>query len=145
MKELQQTQVYQVIAPQAIKDNAAFTSYVVDTKDADYVEFVENIGATDVAAAVERVYEADVASDTYTLTSGTAVLDVTTKISATADNTIRIIGVNCRNARKRYLQLQVTAGDGTSGTYLAVTAHVRRSGVRGSTATERGVGYVEYT
>lgn len=143
MKEVQQLEVYGAILPAAIKDDAAFTSQVIDIADADYMEFYVVLGATDVAMAVLKVMESDVKTNATTLDTATQVLDVTTKPGAADDGNVWIIGVKCQG-RKRYLQLQATAGDGTAGTYLTATAVVRRSGVRSSNAADRGVAYAQY-
>lgn len=144
MKEVQQLEVFPAIPPTAIKDDAAFVSRAIDVADADYMEFHVNIGATDVAMAALKVMESDTLTNATTLGGTPAeVVDVTTKPGATADDSIWIVGVKC-HGRKRYLQLQATAGDGTAGTFMAATAVVRRSGTRSSTAAARGVAYAQY-
>lgn len=144
MKEIQSSVVKQAIAPVAIKDNAAFVSQGIDTADADYAEFHLNIGVTDIAFAALKVVESDVLTNPTTLDTPTDVLDVTTKPGATDDGSIWIVGVNLKKLRKRYIQLQATAGDGTAGTFASATCVLKKSGAIGSSAADRGVGYVEY-
>ena len=73
---LQETKVFSVIPPTAIKDNAAFVSTVIDKNDldgADYLEFIGLLGATDVEMAVLRVMESDTLTNATTL-GGTPTL-----------------------------------------------------------------------
>ncbi len=145
MKELQNCEVLGAIFPAAIKDDAAFTSQVIDCADADYVEWHVLVGATDVTMAVLKVMESDVKTNATTLGGTPAeVLDVTTKPTDSDGSKVWVIGVNLRNARKRYLQLQATAGNGSTGTYLSASAVVQRNGVRQSTAAGRAVANAEY-
>jgi hypothetical protein len=145
MNELQQTMVLGAIFPAAIKNNAAFTSQVIDAADADYVEWHAMVGATDIAMAAFKVMESDTKTDATTLGGTPAqVHDVAVKPGADDDNKVWIIGVTCRSPRKRYLQLQATAGNGTAGTYLAASAVIRKSGVRSSLAADRGAAVAEY-
>ena len=103
------------------------------------------VGATDIAVATLKIMESATKTDATTLGgSPTQVFDVTTKPGAGDDDKVWVLGVNLRADRKQFLQLQATAGDGTTGTFLAATAVLRKSGVRGSTAAERGVQDAQY-
>lgn len=148
MNELQSTKVFNAIPPAAIKDNAAFSSLVLDKQDfpgADYLEFLGALGATDVAMSVLKVMESDTKTDSTTLGgTPTLVKDSTTKPSATNDNTVFAFGIDLRKSRQRYLQLQATAGDGTSGTFLAAIAIARRLSEASSLAADRGLLFAEY-
>lgn len=141
---LQHTVVESAIPPGVIKDNAAFVYRAIDISDCDYVEFHVNIGATDIAVADMVVQEAEAYSDINTLTSPTTVLDVATDPADDDDNSIWVIGVDCRKLRKRYLALLVTAGNGTLGTYLSATAVKIKGGARANTTAGREVGNAEY-
>jgi len=146
--ELQETRMAVAIAPAAIKDDAAFDSFVIDKNDfpgCDYLEFVGIIGATDVEMAVLKVMESDTKTNSTTL-GGTPALvkDSTTKPGATDDNKAFVFGVDLRKNRERYLQLQATAGDGTSGTFLSAVAIGRRLSEAGSGATKRNLLFAEY-
>lgn len=139
MKPLQNTKLYNAIPPAVIKDDAAFDSYVIDTAELNYGEFHVLLGATDIAPAVFRVMESDTKTDSTTLGGTPAeVLDVATKPGAGSDNGIWVIGLDLTKARKRYIQLQVTAGDGTAGTYLAASFVSQTDGEVGSAAANRG-------
>lgn len=145
---LQETKVFSVIPPTAIKDNAAFVSTVIDKNDldgADYLEFIGHLGGTDIEMAVLRVYESDTLTNATTLGgTPTLVKDSTTKPGADDDNKPFVFGLDLSNSRKRYLQLQATAGDGTAGTFLSAIAIASRPREAGSSATRRGLLFAEY-
>lgn len=152
MNSLQQVKFVNVIPPGVVVDNAAFTSTVVDTAGYDSVAFVVNLGGTDIAVTALKVQEADAKSSATALTSGTDVTGLvwgtstnpdtgaTSALpSATDDNKIYVAFVNTKE-RKRYLQIQATAGDGTTGTYLAATAVLNKAADGPYNATTRGLG-----
>lgn len=148
MNELQTTKVFNVIPPAAIKDNAAFASTVIDKADlhgADYLEFVVALGATDIAMAVLKVMESDTLTNPTTLGgSPTLVKDSTTKPSSDNDGQVAVFGIDLRKSRQRYLQLQATSGDGSTGTFLSAVAIARRSLEASSDAADRNLLFAEY-
>jgi len=131
----------------AILDNAAATANVFDWNShdgANYVEFIPSFGASDIASAVFRVMESDTKTDGTTLGGTPVLVQTVTAHAATDDDTLNVIGIH-RAGRERYLQLQFTAGDGTSGTfYTALYAVSRRGHDVTSTATGRGATNVHY-
>lgn len=148
MNELSQTKRAIAIAPGVIKDNAAFTSNVIDKNDfpgADYLEFVGLIGATDVEMAVLKVMESDTKTNATTL-GGTPALvkDATTKPGAGDSDKLFVFGIDLRKSRERYLQLQATAGNGSAGTYLAAHVVARRLGEASEVAADRNLLFAEY-
>jgi len=144
----QETKVFAAIPPAGIKDNAAFDSLVLDKNDfdgADYVEFIGLLGATDVEMATLRVMESDTKTNDTTLGGTPAVVkDAATKPGATDDDKVFAIGLDLSKSRKRYLQLQATAGDGTAGTFLSAIAIASRPREAGSSAARRGLLFAEY-
>ncbi len=145
---LQETKVFSVIPPTAIKDNAAFVSTVIDKNDldgADYLEFIGHLGATDIEMSVLRVMESDTLTNATTLGgTPTLVKDSTTKPGADDDNKVFVFGLDLSKSRARYLQLQATAGDGTAGSFLSAIAIASRPHEAGSSATRRGALFCEY-
>lgn len=152
MNHLQNVKFVNIIPPGAVVDNAAYTSTVVDTAGFDAVAFVVNTGFTDIALAALKVQESDAITDSVTLNSGSDVTGLvwgtstnpdtgsTSALpSATDDNKTFVAYVDTR-ARKRYLQLQATAGNGTTGTYLAANAILSKAGEGPYNATTRGLG-----
>lgn len=133
------------IAPQAIVDNASWTSTVFDTLGCTSLTVEITIGATDIAFAALKVQEADAKTDATTLTSGTDItgadfsVSPATLPSATADNTIVSVTIPITGARKRYINLVATAGNGAAGTFAAANGYATLQEVPG-TATQCGLG-----
>lgn len=113
-----------VAAPTALVDNAAVTTTEVDTNGYDYASFYVYIGTTDIALTDLVVQETDTSGSGYSdisetdFTSSSQVDVEGTALalpSATADTTFRVIHIDLAGGRKRYLDLDITVGDGTAG------------------------------
>jgi len=142
MNELQETIIKPAIPPSIIRNNAAYVSFVIDRNDlpgSPYLEFIGVVGATDIAMAVLKVVESDTKQSTTVLGgTPTDVLDVVNKPGAGDTDLSFVVDVDLRKQRKRYLQLQATAGSGTAGTYLAAVAIAYRPQNASSGAVDRG-------
>lgn len=126
-----------VTPPAAIVDNAAFTTASVDARGAGFVTFIVYLGALDIAVAAMKLRESDDDS-TYTDVPGADFsVSPATLPSATDDNKFYAVQVNMLG-RKRYLDLSLTGGDGTVGTYATVFAILSRLATTPSTAAGRG-------
>lgn len=132
-----------VIQPTAIVDNAAWTCVAVDTKGWDYCQFIFQLGANDIAVASLKLTESDddsSYSDVSNTTFGTSANDTgstSTLPSATDDNKLFGFAVDCK-ARKRYLKLAATNGDGSVGGYAAALAILSRGEQGSLTAAQAG-------
>lgn len=149
MNLLTSTKFAQAIEPGVIQDNAAFTSNVIDRASflptgAKGVLFVVAVGSIDAAASVFKVVQSDTKTNDTTL-GGTPsdVHDVTTKPGASDDSGIWLVYVPWAAWENRYLQLQVTAGDGASGTYLSAIAIADMPGTTQAEATALGASVLE--
>lgn len=121
-----------ITPPAAIVDNASFTTAAIDTLG--YKLCIINVlfGAMDIAMAALKVQESDDsgmsgAADVAGAVAGTSDNDAgsaSTLPSATADNKFFQFVVRCGGARKRYLDLVATGGDGTAGTFMAAWAEL---------------------
>ena len=146
MLEALHSKVVGVIRPVAIVDNASWTCLAIDTKGWDYCEIILLSGATDIAMAALYLTESDDDSSYSTVgstTFGTSNNDTgsaSTLPSATDDNLIHGFCVDCR-ARKRYLKVVATGGDGTAGAFLCGVAKLYR-GEQGSLTAAQG-GYAQ--
>ena len=138
MNDLQNLKAINVTPPAAIVDNAAFTTASVDTKDVESALFVASFGAMDIAATVFKLRESDDDSSYADVSGADFSVSPLTLPSATSDNTIFGVYVKCGGARKRYLDLSVTGGDGTAGTYLSVLCLLLPK-VSPTTASGRGL------
>lgn len=142
--------IVNAILPVAIVNNAAVSSLVIDTLGFAYLEIVVQLGATDIALTAFKVQEADAKSSATALTSGA---DVTGTVfgtdtadtgsasvlpGATDDNKIYKFEIDLRG-RKRYLQVQATVGNGSTGAFLAAIAELSRGAQVPTTAADKGV------
>lgn len=131
--------VVAVTPPAAIVDNAAFPTTTIDTLGWRFVSIIVLLGALDVALAALKLQESDAAN----LAGATDVpgsdysVAPATLPSATDDNHLFAIHVNL-NGRKRYLDLQLTGGDGTAGSYATAFAILSRAAEVPSDAAGRG-------
>jgi len=149
MNLLNQIREWNAIPPGVIKDDAAFTSYVIDKQTflpqgARALLFRIQLGATDVALDTLKVMQSDTEGTATALGgSPTEVHDFTVKPGAGDDNGLWYVWVPLSVWTMRFCQLQVTAGDGTNGTYLAATALTDLSGDGAATAASLGVDNLE--
>ena len=142
--------IVNAIIPAAIANNAAVTSQVIDTLGFAYLEFVVQLGATDIALSAFKVQEADAKSSATALTSGADVTGLvfgtstndagstSTLPSATDDNKIFKFEIDLRG-RKRYLQVQATVGNGTAGAFISAVAELSRGANVPTTAADKGI------
>jgi hypothetical protein len=135
-----------VTPPAAIVDNAAFTTATVDTQGFRYARFVVYLGALDIAVAALKVQESDDsgmsgAADITGAVFGTSANDTgstSTLPSATADNGFFTVEIDLRG-RKRYLDLNLTGGDGAAGSFAAAWCELYRGEITPTTAAQKGV------
>jgi hypothetical protein len=144
---LENFKVLNILPPDAIKDNAAYTTTEVDTLGWEFARFVVALGATDIAVAAMHVTEADVSATNHAEIPATDFTDATqvdiqgaalAEPSADDDNGVFIIDIDLRG-RKRYLDLVLTAGDGSTGTFAAAQCWLYRGETAPRTNAGRGV------
>ncbi len=127
MNEYQNNKVVGVIVPSsAYVDDGDFTTVEVDTLGFNYAQFYVYLGPTDIKVAAMHIGESDTSGSTGTIiadtnfasTAGITAIDGSTLVlpSATEDGNVYRMDVNCTGPRKRYLDLTLTAGNGTTGT-----------------------------
>ena len=136
MKSSLNQKVVAITPPAAIVDNAAFTTASVDTKGFAQLTIIVLFGAMDIALAALKLREADDDS-TYSDVTGADYSSASVLPSATADNTMYAFHVDLRG-KKRYIDLSMTGGDGTAGTYAAAVAILSRASEVPDSASERG-------
>ena len=141
MNNLQNVKVVNVTPPAAIVDNASFSTTTIDTFGFNKLAVYFSLGATDIAMTALKLQEsddsgmasaADITGAVYGA-SGYAALP-----TATDDNKIFGFFIDLKG-RKRYIDVVATAGDGSTGTYGACTAHLYNGLVTTDDATERGL------
>lgn len=145
MIHAQNCKVVKITPPAAIVDNAAYTTTELDTLGWDYVQIFVHLGATDIAIATLQVTESNTSGSGHAAvtglvwgTSNNIAGSTSTIPSATDDNKFFLFEIDMRKGRKRYLDLNATAGNGTAGTYLTAWAVLWRGENSPVTASERG-------
>jgi hypothetical protein len=133
-----------IVPPGAIVDDTSFVASVLDTLGFAYATLPVQLGGTDIAMTALKVQESDEADDNFTDVSGLVfgtskniTGSTSTLPSADNDNDVFVFDVNLLG-RKRYLKLVATAGNGSTGTYLACLAILSRAAESPVTAAERG-------
>jgi hypothetical protein len=139
----------QVVAPQAIVNNASYTCNVIDTEGYDYLEVDVNLGASDNTLAALKLQESDAKASSTTLTSGVDIAgtrfgtdnndtgSASTLPASTDHNKLFTFFVDLR-ARKRYILPVITVGNGASGSFVSVTARLSRAEQGPRTAAQAG-------
>lgn len=133
-----------LIPPVAINDNTAWTTTEVDTKGFEHCTFVVNLGVSDIAVAVMKVQES--------VQTGTGFSDVTGLVMGTSDNDtgsastlpaddadglIFVFDIDLKG-RERFLDLSMTAGNGSVGTFASGIAILSRGHTTPTLAASRG-------
>lgn len=134
-----------ITPPAAIVDDAAFTTTEVDTAGFDYAKIVVGIGATDIAMVACKVTESDTSGSGHADVSGldtdgdtNIAGSASTLPTATDDNKFVEFEIDLLG-RKRYLDLSMTAGDGTAGTFACAWVELSRAGTTpGNVLADRG-------
>lgn len=122
--------VMSIAHPQALVDNTSWTTTEIDTATFWYMRVVVDIGATDVAMAALAITESDTTGASHAEVTGlifgtsTNSAGSTSSLpSATDDNKFFIFDIDLRG-RKRFIDLTMTAGDGSTGTYGQAAAYL---------------------
>lgn len=144
MVNTHENRTQQVIAPAAIVDNAAPVTIEIDRVvngiPFDYVDIYVMFGATDIATTVLKVQESDTTGANFTDIPGTVfgAAGAPALPIATDDNGIFAFHIN-GIGRKRFLDLNLTCGDGAAGTYVTAWAVLSRGKESPDTAAARGL------
>lgn len=138
MVSAQAVRYFNITPPQAIVDNASWTTNSIDTVangvKFDYLTIVVQLGAMDVAMSALKVQTSDT-DGSYADLSGTIGGTDFTLPTATDDNKFVVFNIDLRG-KKRYFDLVATGGDGTTGTYLSAMAILSRGKVGPNSATD---------
>ena len=132
----QNSKVVLVANPQ-LKDNGAATVTYADAKGWDHATLLIATGAMDIALN-GKLQESDASGSGYADITGAAI----TEVADTGDGTMMAIEVDLTaGVRKRFLQPVLTAGDGSTGVYVAAVIILTRG--EASPATAAGAGLAE--
>jgi hypothetical protein len=143
--------VFNAINP-ASANGGAFTSNVIDTLGFDFLEIWAAFGSIGANVSALKVQEADAKTNSTTLTSGADVAGTvvgtdtndaggatTLPVGTTDNGKVWKFEIDLRG-RKRYIQVQCTAGAGA--TLLAAVAELGRASQVPTTAADKGAAAV---
>lgn len=122
-----------VAAPQ-LKDNGAAVVAEIDTKGYTHATFLLIAGAIDTTLDA-KVQECDASGGTFADITSASI----TQLSATDDNKMAAIELELGGPRKRFLKPVITAGDGSTGCYLAAIVILSKAETAPTTATLAGL------
>lgn len=146
MQNLQNIKIVPVVNPAAIVDDAAFTTATIDTKGWDEALFIVHFGAMDIAVAVFKLQESDDSgmSGAADISGADFSVSPATLPSASADNTLFGIHVKLGGSRKRYMDLSLTGGDGSTGTFASALVILSKGETNPATVADRGFNQLLY-
>lgn len=146
MNILQNIEVRKLIEPAAIVDNAAFTTDTIDTKGYNEALFIVQFGAMDIAAAAFKLQESNDSGMSGAVDVAGADFSVLplTLPSASADHLLFAINVKLGGPRKRYLDVSLTGGDGSAGSFAAGIVLLTKGATEPSTTASRGFSQAAY-
>lgn len=138
MKHSLSQKIVAITPPGAIVDNAAFTTATIDTLGFAQITIVILFGAMDVAATVLKLQQSDDSgmAGAVDIDGANFAVDGTLP-GANADNTMYAVHLDLRG-KKRYIDVNLTGGDGTTGTYATAFAILSRAQESPNSAAERG-------
>lgn len=143
MNQLGSTKMSLATPPAAIVDNAAVTTGAIDTKGYDHLTIFLTIGAIDIAPASSSIRHSDASDMSSSATIATGGTDYDLATAADSDNETHIFEIDLRG-KKRYLDFEITGGDGTAGAYFAVQGLLSKPQKAPVTAAERGAEQVKW-
>lgn len=137
-----------IVTSPLLVDNAAYTTNEIDTLGWEYLEIVAVVGVTDIAMAALTVTESDTTGSGHANVTGlifgtSADIDGTTSVLPAADDDNQIFACEIDlKARKRFIDVTATAGDGTAGTNLCILARLTRGKEHPRTSTQKGCTHI---
>lgn len=144
MNFMQHVEYKTVIDPAGIVDDASWSTNEIDTQGYDYATIVFHYGTSDVALAALSITESDTSASNHSNVTGLVVgtsddIDGNTSTLPAAgdDDSMVVFEIDLR-ARKRYLDMTATAGNGTSGTYASAICILSRANDVPVSVSDRG-------
>lgn len=147
MSNMNNAKWVRAISPAAILDNASATATEIDTKGFGHCVIAVQLGATDIAMSALKVQESDTSGSGFGDVTGLIVgtsdnIDGSTSAlpAATDDDTLTLFQIALTGARKRYLKVVATAGNGSAGTYVSAMACLTKKDEGPSLVSSAAVG-----
>lgn len=137
MKQAANVKYIAITPPAAIVDAAAFTTAAADCKGFGHLTIVAQFGALDIAPASASIRMSDASNMGSPTTIATGGTDFALATASDSDNLFHVFDVDLTD-KQRYIDFEITGGDGSLGTYLSVLAILSRPSESPNSATERG-------
>lgn len=137
MKHAANVKYVAITPPAAIVDNAAFVTAAVDTKGFRHLTIVAQFGALDIAPASASIRQSDASNMGSPSNIAVGGTDFALASATDSDNLFHVFEVDLLG-KKRFIDFEITGGDGTAGTYLSVLAILSRGEESPSSAADRG-------
>jgi hypothetical protein len=137
MKQAANVKFVPVTPPGAIVDNTAFTTAAVDTIGYRHLTFLVIFGAIDIApasASIRQSNASNMGSPSNIAVGGT---DFALATASDSDNLFHLFEVDLLG-KQRYIDFEITGGDGASGSYISVIAILSRPEESPNSASEHG-------
>jgi hypothetical protein len=137
MKNAANVKYVAVTPPAAIVDNAAFTTTAIDTLGWRHLTILVIFGAIDIAPASASIRHSDNSNMSSPSTLATGGTDFALATATDSDNLFHVFEVDLQG-KKRYLDFEITGGDGAAGSYISVIGILSRGEEAPNTATKKG-------
>jgi len=143
MNQVAATKVALATPPAAIVDNAAVVTAAIDTLGFRRLTIFLIIGAIDIAPASSSIRQSDASNmgSPSNIAVGGTNYDLAT--AADSDNETHIFEIDLKG-KKRYIDFEITGGDGSAGGYFVVFALLSNGEQRPYTAAQRGAEQVKH-
>jgi hypothetical protein len=137
MKQAANLKFVPVTPPGAIVDNAAFTTAAVDTKGFRHLTFLVIFGAIDIAPASASIRQSDASNMGSPSNIAVGGTDFALATATDSDNLFHLFEVDLLG-KQRYIDFEITGGDGAAGSYISVVAILSRPEESPNSASEHG-------
>jgi hypothetical protein len=126
-----------VTPPAAIVDNAAFTTAAIDTFGYNRLTILVVFGAIDIAPASASIRQSDASNMGSPSNIAVGGTDFALATATDSDNLFHVFEVDLKG-KKRYIDFEITGGDGAAGSYIAVLGILSQPIASPNSATEHG-------
>jgi hypothetical protein len=137
MKQAANLKFVPVTPPGAIVDNAAFVTAAVDTKGFRHLTFLVVFGAIDIAPASSKIRHSDASNMGSPADIAVGGTDYALATATDSDNLFHLFDVDLLG-KKRYIDFEITGGDGAAGSYISVVAILSRPEESPNSDSEHG-------
>ncbi len=137
MKHALDSKVVYITPPGAKVDDAAFTTTAVDTKGFSHLSIELLFGDIDVNVASASIRHSDASNMSNATAFATGGADFALATASGSDNKIHRFEIDLRG-KKRYIDFEMTGGDGSTGTYCTIRAELTRAPTVPVSAAQRG-------